>query len=113
MHELSICFNIIETLNDIVKQNELTEIDTIVLEVGELTSIVPEYLKKCFPAAVDNTIFQNSKIQLEVVKGVGRCSKCHNIYDLLPVDGFCPQCSLKAFTVISGQEFSIKEIVAR
>lgn len=33
MHELSICYSIIKTLQDVVKENDITEVESIVLEI--------------------------------------------------------------------------------
>lgn len=112
MHELSICYEVVRTLNDIVEKNGLTEVDSIVLEVGELSSMIPKYLEDCFPAAVDGTMFENIKLEIELIPGLGRCRSCSHVYQLIPVDGICPQCNAKDFELISGKEFNIKEIVA-
>ncbi len=34
----------------------VTQIDTLVLQTGELSSIIPRYVEQCFPAAVDGTL---------------------------------------------------------
>jgi hydrogenase nickel incorporation protein HypA/HybF len=112
MHELSICYNIVETLQDVVKENNITEVESIVLEIGELSSIVPKYMENCFPCAVDGTMFEKSKLTIETVEGIGRCKQCGYSYRLLPVNGECPKCKVNDFDLLSGKEFNIKEIVA-
>ncbi len=111
MHELSICYTIVETLQEVVKENEIEEVEAIVLEIGELSSIVPKYMENCFPCAVDGTLFEKSKLTIEVVEGIGRCKRCGYSYRLLPVEGYCPNCDVKDFDVISGEEFIIKELI--
>ncbi len=112
MHELSICYNIVKTLQDIVEENDITEVESIVLEIGELSSIVPKYMENCFPCAVDGTMFERSKLTIEVVEGIGRCKQCGDSYHLLSNKGICPQCEVNDFDLLSGKEFNIKEIVA-
>jgi hydrogenase nickel incorporation protein HypA/HybF len=113
MHELSICYNIVETLQEVVEENNIVEVEAIILEVGELSSIVPKYMESCFPCAVDGTMFEKAELKIEVIEGIGRCKKCGYSYRLLPVEGYCPKCKEKDFDLLSGKEFSIKEIVAR
>lgn len=111
MHELSVCFEVIKTLQELVAENELTEVQSVTLEIGELSSMIPKYMQECFPAAVDGTMFEQTKLEIEVIPGLGKCKSCSHMYQLLPVDGVCPQCGTKDFELISGKEFTIKEIV--
>lgn len=111
MHELSVCFEVIKTLQELVAENELTEVQSITLEIGELSSMIPKYMQECFPAAVDGTMFEQTKLEIEVIPGLGKCRSCSLLYQLLPVNGVCPQCGTKDFELISGKEFNIKEIV--
>lgn len=112
MHELSVCFEVINTLQELVAENELTEVQSVTLEIGELSSMIPKYMQECFPAAVDGTMFEQTKLEIEVIPGLGKCRSCSQMYQLLPVNGVCPQCGVKDFELISGKEFNIKEIVA-
>ena len=45
MHELGIVFNIINTVEELAKENNLTKIASITLQVGEFSSVVPHYLQ--------------------------------------------------------------------
>lgn len=112
MHELSVCYEVVRTLDDLVVEHKLTEVDSVTLEIGELSTMIPRYMEECFPAAVDGTMFENTKLEIEVIPGLGRCRTCSHMYQLLPVNGVCPECGLKNFELISGKEFNIKEIVA-
>ncbi len=112
MHELSVCFEVVRTLEELVVENGLTEVQSVTLEIGELSSMIPKYMEECFPAAVDGTMFENTKLEIEVIPGLGRCNSCSHMYQLLPVNGVCPECGAKDFSVISGEAFNIKEILA-
>ena len=48
MHELSIVTYVIKQVEQIVKENELTQVSTVTLEFGEVSGIVPEYLIDCW-----------------------------------------------------------------
>ena len=44
MHELGIVFNIIDTVEQVSAENELEHVNAVVLELGEVSGVVPEYL---------------------------------------------------------------------
>ena len=47
MHELNIVTYVIDQVKEIAAQNELTEIDSVTLELGEVSGVVSDYLKDC------------------------------------------------------------------
>ena len=49
-------YHVVEQVLNVVAVNQVTEVEAIVLQVGELSSVVPRYLQACFPAAVDGTM---------------------------------------------------------
>ena len=44
MHELGIIVHITKTLQNVAKENNLSEIGSVTLEIGEVSTIVPDYL---------------------------------------------------------------------
>ena len=71
MHELGIMYHIVERVLAVVKDNGFTEVQAIVLNVGEQSEVVPQYLHACYPAAVSGTILENTSLKVEVVSGNG------------------------------------------
>ena len=59
MHELSVVYEIIKAVDKVAVENQLSFVESIVLEVGEVSTIVPHYLQECFPAAIDGTLVSN------------------------------------------------------
>ena len=112
MHELGVVFDIIKTVENIAKINGLTKIDTLVLQIGELSSMVPKYIEACYPAAVDGTLLHNTKLKIEVLPGNGKCKKCNKVFNLIEHNSKCPNCKSGDWELLSGKEFMIKEIVA-
>ena len=112
MHELGIVINIVKQMEDYMKQNNLTKIEKLVLEVGQLSEIYPKYLMDVYPLAVENTKLSETELVIETAPGIGRCNSCDFVYNLVENDNICPLCSAKEFSVISGRDFLIKEIHA-
>lgn len=110
MHELGVLLEVVEQVSKVAAENEVTRIGKLVLQVGELSSIIPKYMQKIYPAAVDGTILEGSELEIEIIPGNGMCKQCSSVYNLLEERGICPQCGSKEFEMLSGKEFFIKEI---
>ena len=112
MHELGILYHVVEQVSRIAEQNRLTQIDTLVLQVGERSGVIPRYLEACYPAAVDGTMLQNTKLKIETLPANGRCRACGKVFGLTEHGETCPQCGVRDYESLGGREFFIKEIVA-
>ena len=112
MHEVGVLIEVVNKVEDIAKLNGLTKIDTLVLQIGELSSMIPRYIEVCYPAAVDGTLLQDTKLKIEILPGNGICKKCNKVFILTLHNGTCPDCKSGDWELISGKEFMIKEIIA-
>jgi len=112
LHELGVIIAVVEKIEKIAREQNLTKIETLVLQIGELSSIVPMYLEKCYPAATDGTLLQDTELRIEVIPGNALCKDCSKVYNLMANNRKCPYCGSKEWELLSGREFNIKEIVA-
>ena len=111
MHELGVFIEIVRQVETFAKEEKIEKIETLVLQIGELSSMIPKYMQNLYPAAIEGTILENSKLEIEVIPGNGRCKGCYQVFNLLTQKGICPNCSSGDFELLSGKEFYIKEIV--
>ncbi len=111
MHELGVVLEVVRVVEEFVKENEVEEVDTIVLQIGELSSMIPKYIYDVYPAAVDGTTLEKAKLDIEIIPGNGRCKDCGTIFNILEHRSTCPKCQGRQFELLSGREFFIKEIV--
>lgn len=112
MHELGVVIEVIKTVEDVAKKRGLKKIDTLVLQIGELSSMVPRYIESCYPVAADGTMLQETKLKIEILPGNGICRKCGKVFNLLANSRSCPSCGSKSWDMLSGKEFMIKEVIA-
>ena len=112
MHELSVIAGALKIIERVMREQGLTKVDTIVLQVGEFSGIVPSYLEEYFPAAVSHTRFEGAKLELEVLPGIARCNACGAEFHAFEHGFICPECEGKDIIPLSGREFLIKEIHA-
>ncbi|WP_138206658.1 hydrogenase maturation nickel metallochaperone HypA [Haloimpatiens lingqiaonensis] len=112
MHELGVVIEVVNTIEKIAIKQKLTKIDALVLQIGELSSMVPKYIEECYPAAVDGTILQDTKLKIEIIPGNAICKRCSKVFNIIENGKKCPNCGSDDLGLLSGKEFMIKEIIA-
>ncbi|KAB3525908.1 hydrogenase maturation nickel metallochaperone HypA/HybF [Alkaliphilus serpentinus] len=112
MHELGIVYEVVRIVDGFVQENQLTKVEKIVLEVGQLSQAIPRFLEECYPAAVSETAYEDTKLEIIVLPANGKCKSCNEVYNIIEHRRICPKCHRDEYALISGEEFNIKEIVA-
>ena len=111
MHELGVVIEIVNTVEKYINENNVTgRVDKIVLQIGELSSLIPRYIEAVYPAAVDNTFMQDTKLEIEIMPANARCKNCSKVFKAFDSKGVCPRCGNREIELLSGREIFIKEI---
>lgn len=113
MHELGVLNALVHTVEGIVREEGLTEVEKIVIEVGELSGIVPRYIEQCYPAAVYKTFMERTALELVVVPGIVKCRECGRVFNAAANDLSCPDCSGQNLEILEGNDMIVREIVCR
>ena len=111
MHEIGVLFEVVKSVEQFAKENDVRKIETLVLQIGELSSMIPKYMKTLYTAAIEGTILEGSKLEIEILPANALCQVCNKVFNLLEHKGTCPICGKKNIEILSGKEFFIKEIV--
>ena len=112
MHEVGIISSMLKKIERIMEQEQLTHVEKIVIEVGELSGVVPHYMEECYPAAVYKTRFADTKLEMITIPGTLRCDDCGMEFNGYLNDLCCPNCgNRQRHTHVTGRELLIKEIV--
>ena len=111
MHEMTLAIQAIRNVLEFAEENEIDEIDTVVLEIGELSLVVPEYMEEAWYAAVKHTRLERSRLRIEVTPGNGLCEQCGQVYNIVENKGVCPKCGSREKEILCGREFNIKELL--
>lgn len=116
MHELGIVLSVADKVLEIARDNELTEIKSVTMQIGEISSVIPDYLMKCFPAAVERSpMFEGTKLKIEILPARYLCHVCGESFSLqeLKEAGGCPYCKeTQLLEMLTGRECFIKNIEA-
>ena len=112
MHEIGVMIEVVKTVENFARTNGVTKIQTLILQIGELSSMIPKYIEACYPAAVEGTILQETELRIEIIPGNGICKDCNKVFNLIQNNNKCPKCGSRHWEILCGKEFMIKEIVA-
>lgn len=107
---MPIVLNIVKTVEDFAAANGVSEVKTVVVEIGELTGVMPRYVETLWPTAVENTSLRQTALEIVEIEGVAQCGMCGHQYNALQCNGICPQCGSDLRTILSGKEVLVKEV---
>ena len=94
-------------------ENELTEIDSVTLELGEVSGVVSDYLKDCWAWYAKKTpLIQNASLEFETIPAITWCNACKTTYPTVQYGKTCPNCGSGETWLQQGNEMNIKQIVA-
>ena len=111
MHELTLLYGVAQKVEQVVKENDLDHVDAIVIEVGEATSVIPEFLQDGYEVISDDYDFlRGSELIIERITAVGRCRNCGTEFPIVVNKGLCPECGSFDKDIIEGTGFFIKEV---
>ena len=111
MHELTLLYGVVDKVAKVVEENGLDHVDAIVIEVGEATSVIPEFLQDGYEVISDDYDFlRGSELIIEKITAIGRCLNYGTDFPIVMNKGLCPECGSFDKDVIEGTDFFIKEV---
>ena len=112
MHELGVVFQVIRIVEETAEENHLEQIETVTLELGEVSTVLEEYLLSCWKWAVAKQppMLQNARLVVEKIPAVTWCDSCKKTYETVLYGKQCPYCKSTETWLLSGNEFRVKEI---
>ena len=111
MHEIGIVRQLVRTVTDFAAEHGVSQICEVVVDCGELSLVIPDYLRELYPVVVKGSILENAKLSINMVPGLAECEDCDEIFNVIEHKGYCPNCGSFNKTVLSGKDFTIREIL--
>lgn len=113
MHELGIVFQIIKTVEGVAKENSLSSIQAVTIELGEVSGVVQSQLSDCWKwASKRSDILNGASLEIEEIPAVTFCDNCQNTYETVTYAKVCPHCGSEQTYLLSGNEMNVKDILA-
>ena len=110
MHEMSLCENIREVLEQQALQQNFTTVKTVWLEIGKLSSVEPAAMRFGFDVVMKGSLAESAKLEIIEVDGQAWCFQCQqNVKIQNRYDG-CPLCGAYQLQVNNGEQMRIKEL---
>ena len=112
MHELGIVFYIIRDVKEAAAQHGVEHVSAVVMNIGEVSTIVPEYLQDCWRWAADKEdLLQGCELRFNILPAVTHCEGCGQDYPTVTHGITCPFCGSEKTWLLKGNEVEIKEII--
>ena len=113
MHELGTIIYVIDTIEKLAKDENLSVVGSITLQVGEVSGIVPDYLTDFWDyARKKSELLKETELRIEKLDAVTYCQDCKQTYPTVQYGKECPYCKSGNTFLVIGNEFAIKEIEA-
>lgn len=111
MHELGIVFYIIRDVKKVAEENHCRHISKVVMNIGEVSTVVPHLLTDCWEWAVKKEeLLEGCRIEINTTPAVTFCEDCKREYDTVKHRKTCPYCKGENTWLLRGNEVEIKEI---
>lgn len=107
MHEMSITQGIIDLC---LQHAGGRRIKSLEVEIGELSSVVPDAVEFCFEACSRETLLEGAELVITRIPGKGLCQECGAETHLAELFAACGVCGSSRVTITSGEELRVKEI---
>ena len=111
MHELGIVFYIIRDVKKVAEENGVSHVSTVVMSIGEVSTIIPDYLTDCWRWAADKEdLLKGCELVIQTIPAVSYCEDCHSEFGTVEFGKKCPVCGSENTYLLRGNEVEIKEI---
>ena len=111
MHELGVTFYIVKDVKKVAEENNISKIDTVTVEIGEVSTVIPDQLIDCWNwAKKREPVTENAELIVETLEAITFCEDCKQEYRTIDHGKTCPYCGSENTYLLRGNEFTIKEI---
>lgn len=111
MHELGVVFAMIDVLEDAAKENELTHIRAVNVDLGEVSGVVTEFFEDAWQwASGKNDLLHGAELDVHIVPAVTVCNACGKTYTTVEHGRTCPYCHSEDTELLRGRELEIRSI---
>jgi hydrogenase nickel incorporation protein HypA/HybF len=110
MHELGITRNIVEIAEQHARQQSVSRVTSVRIEIGALSGVIPEAVEFAFEACTQGTLLEDAQLIIDRIAGRGRCDDCGRESEMDRYTFACPYCESFGMRTVQGEELRIIEM---
>lgn len=111
MHEITLCQNAVEIMQQFARKNNARKITSVWIEIGALSCVEPEAVQFCFELVCRETLAEGCELHLAILAAESWCDTCRQAIALLsPGVPICPQCGGRDVRMVADDGMKIKRI---
>lgn len=110
MHELSLCENIREIIQEQAVQDGFAQVNRVWLEVGALSCVEPEALRFGFDVVMRGSVAEGATLEITTPPAQARCLACHQTSLVTQRYEPCPLCGAAEMQVTQGDALKISKL---
>lgn len=113
MHELGVVFAMIDVLEDAARENNISHIEKVTVDLGEVSGVVTDFFEDAWEwASSKNDLLRGTQLEVCTVPAVTVCNACGKTYATVEHGRICPYCDSPDTELLRGRELEIRSIEA-
>lgn len=110
MHEMSIAQSLIDIIREEMERHQARVLNSVRVQIGQLSAVVPEALTFCFGIMISGTQFEGAKLVTEIIPLKAVCRRCSETFEVVDYVFRCPQCGSGDLDTVSGHDLTIVDM---
>ena len=110
MHEISLCENIREIIQEQAAESGFTRVNRVWLEVGPLSCVEPDALRFGFDVVMRGSVAEGAEVNITTPTAKARCLACGRTETITQRYDPCPACGEGPMEMIQGDELKISKL---
>lgn len=112
MHELGLCDAMLRMMDKILAEEGSggSRVRRVVLEIGELSGVVPRFMEESWKAVTDRTHYAHTLLEIRTVPGYADCLDCRARVRPAQSGFRCPDCGGEKLKPVSGTDMTVQSI---
>jgi hydrogenase nickel incorporation protein HypA/HybF len=106
MHELAIMGRVVAALE---REVDPARVSCVRLQIGQLAGVLPETIQFCFALCTRGTALDGARLEIDEVRGRGRCRRCGADVHMETFGDPC-RCGSDEIEVLGGQELRVDTV---
>lgn len=110
MHELSLCYALLEQVSSIAQSQGAQRVTRILLRIGPLAGVDPSLLRHAYPLAAVGSLAEGAELCIESSPLRIHCARCGTEAEVTPNRMLCPACGDFHTRLVSGDELLLAQV---